>query len=1790
MSSPYSTGGGGTQFETRVGAFYAAAVLVESSARALPGLHAKQVLTQRSALGEPLDDVIVCGVTDDGRTTKLSLQVKSSLRFTETDSEWVAVLGQAWATFTDDEFDIDLYRLGVAISSYHARADKYYQSVLTWAEHSPSAQDFFQRIALEDFSHNDQRKFVETIRKILDEHSGSPIDDERLWQFLRALRILHFDFQTEASSRDAELAIDRIHRALKPEKRGQAINIWNHLITRAGNTAPVGGGDTRATLLASMIAEGLPTIASGSLWRDIQKVGRESERALSMIKADIHGLRLNRHKAHDAVVSALAAGRFIQIDGEPGSGKSALLKQIANEHQQLGTVFVLKDHRISPRGWAAHANQLNIVDDLIALLGELACVGPAVVFIDGIDKIADPAAQLTVNDVLRAVAYESALSDWKILATVREQNLEHLATWLDPDALKLLPIKTVNVPPLGGDELKIVSTAFPRLRPLLLETEHADVILRRPFFLDSIIRLAGSEGTEQLPASEAELLKLWWKMGGSDDPNFTSAQDRRNTLVELAERFLAEPSRPIPIRDVSAEALENLKMAGVLRDANLGHTVAFTHDIYEEWALCEWLMNRLPQVAAAIRSVGEPQELVRPLQLLGSYLLETQESDDAWRDLYADCGQDDLRPIWQRTLLTSCLRSTRSKHVLNKLAAFFAENDHDVSKKLLNALQTLEVVPNATFLDEKALPDLQPDERVKFAQLAAWPKLLTWVRFFDWFFAGEDDPDPELIPVLAPVFNTWQSFCAGQNIRHCKRIGEIAGRWLTEFEEALHPDHFRERRSPFGLSLRYEDESGLENSIRTLFLGSAGDVPDLVAAYLKAKASDRLSHMHRDKILPASNGIARHLPAELVDYIIAVFLSHPKDDAHRMNHPGSGDRELGLVGHGSFYPASPLQAPFLALLRQHEAEGLRLVKTICNYSIDVWRWLRERPDYSEEGVTPFAVQFDFPWGTQSFWGDGQVYSWFRGGWGNHASKSGLMALEHWAFERIEAGDDFGTVLRKVLEGNESVAALGIAVSLCIAHLDKSMDFLVEFITSPHIWNWDLKRSVTDKTGSHANEIGDWTRYRHLMIAVRELNQRPHRHIYIRDLVPYFVFSDREELKRRYTYAVRSMPERLPFEFEEQKSDECYTESLRKSVCWMVEQADPQYWRSEPMEDGRVKFWNDPPSADAPERQRVIENNVLMERFLRLALWAQKCLEEDKLRDDVPLEEALSEARDLSADDIFEPAGNDFQASQRAAAIAGVAFVLARFADDDLWDVDTSAWVSETLRRASEYVDNDDFTYRDSVLSMHPLIFAVHGNAALAVRDFDRDRCEIELLKLALHPFDSVAAAVAKTTSLVAKECPAFSWELFAVFVRRCIVTEGERPNYHSQEKDEDEERQHRKLIEDATSALKTNAPTALPPIPMPWLLKNEDGSADRLDPSSYVRNTEMFHWHIAEKTILEADVSVLIDDPDQRRQFLGLLGQLIEMTFQEMVPPFGDSRRDHQGNIPFEWVFGFFHWLGRTCRYLSKSEIEDIILPRIFEAENESALMAMQSFARAYVGYLVLPPSELTDDRFEIWERIADWVIENPEGRHRQHVDREFTHCLFLMLFCFTRDFQPLVCMVERGWDPLKRFEPILDRVVKKYGSNKTFYLGVAKFLQKGGLDLAPDPALKWLKDIAIATKADQDFWSANGDETVDVLKEITNQKAESLTETHRQTISLITDILVDNGVRGAGFFAAGPAAFAIREPIQPLILSLPSSSVWPSPKTAFLRVLLSAKFKQVFTGFHRVPSRASQIFYNYLI
>lgn len=1732
MASPYSTGGGGTHFEARVTAYYLASVLCEAPARGLPGLRAVEARTQCAAFGEPLDDIVVTGVSENGRATKLHLQIKSTLTFTENDAEWTDILRCAWNTWSAESFDPVSERVGVGISTYNTQVDRHYQLVLNWAMHSIDGDHFVERTEKEDFSHAVRRAFVQSVRNVLSEHAGRALTNDELWGLLRCFVIVHFDFQTEQSSRDAANVIDRLQGLLAPDKRDQADRVWDYLVQRAGQLIPAGGGASRSTLAGQLAAEGLPTGAAPSYWKDVQAIHRESERALRDIRSDIHGLKLHRPDAYLQTRDALTNSRFIQIVGEPGTGKSALLKEIAEDCVRIGPVFVLKDGRIHPRGWSAHAHILNVSDALPALLREFGCCGESILFIDGVDKISDPAVQLTVNDLVKVIASDDRLSGWRILVSVREQNLKHLETWLDPDALRKLPLKTVTVTPLGEKELHVIAEHFPQLRPLLLQTSGMDVIVKRPFFLAALLTLAGRDDAAQLPATEVELLKLWWELGGSNHREPSPAQHRRNTLMQLAENLLRSPNGPILISAIAPEPLEELKSSGVVRDKNLGHSVVFTHDIYEEWALCELLIRHQADIIDFLSTSGEPQVLIRPMQLLGAYALETNNSADEWKTLYEETGVSTLRPVWQRAILTSCIQSIRTTQILEMLSGYLLEGKHERLKKLLLAVRTLEVIPNPLFLDEKLVPDLDPAERARYAHHTAVPKAHTWVRFLDWLMPRVGLLPPSLIPDLLPLFSTWQSKYAGRRIRHCQEIGEVGHRWLIEFEDAMHPPRFDQRRDPFGIDFRYDDERDIEKALRSLFLSSAGDIPGLVTEYLRAKAASRdLRHLFRDDILHNCAALIRHLPTALVDFILEVFLERPDD--HEDSWGSYSDhlsRELGVAGHSQFYPASPVQLPFLGLLRQHEEQGLRLVRELCNHSISIWRWGHEN-DWHQQRRVPLPLRLAFPWGKQTFWGDGQVYLWFRGYWGNHAIQSALMALEQWALEQIEQGAKFEVIFQKVIQGNESVAALGLGVSLCLAYPDKSIECSLPLVTCPHLWKWDIARLVQDSSGMPANEIGNWHQYRTQLNAVRALNRKKHRKQDIRILVPYFVFYHDQKLTKQYVKGIQRFPKHLPFEYAAERVDPAYVSNLRERMELFAEQGDPKHWKTAPTDDGKhVQIWNDPPLLKADKYKAQQNEHSHLNECMTLAMWAQKSLDDGKLDDRFSVEQGLAKAKELDCADLFEwyEGSRDFAKSQRAAGVAGAAFVVARFGEEDAWDEQISAWCLDVLERAATAAEaRDDLLVRSASLTMHPVVFAAHGYSALLARNHETRRCKSAILSLAVDALEEVVSAVFASARLYAAQENSFYWALLDLGIRQCIVPAHKIPDYHSTQWDEQEAERMMELIERAERFIETGSKPELPGIPMPWVKSGMRSTLSHRDTKEYIKNDTVFLFHLAEKIIFQIVLDPIILKIEKRHSFLVLVSQLLDWTIQEIVPPFAISKRDYGGNAPYEWVFRFSSWCGKVCAHLSDTEVRKEILARIYASDNETALLIMQSLMLSFMIEALLDQLDISDSNTGLWQEMNAWVFDNPEwqnGKIDRHLDREFQSCAFTTLFCVAPGFSPLTCMANQGWTNLEKFKPFIERAVLEFGMHQTMYLAVTTFLKKAGFDLLPEPALAWLKDIATAKKQDQTFWRNNGDDTVEVIKMLTEKKGDLIKPSHRDALTLILDILVDNGVRGAGF------------------------------------------------------------------
>ncbi len=437
--------------------------------------------------------------------------------------------------------------------------------------------------------------------------------------------------------------------------------------------------------------------------------------------------------------------------------------------------------------------------------------------------------------------------------------------------------------------------------------------------------------------------------------------------------------------------------------------------------------------------------------------------------------------------------------------------------------------------------------------------------------------------------------------------------------------------------------------------------------------------------------------------------------------------------------------------------------------------------------------------------------------------------------------------------------------------------------------------------------------------------------------------------------------------------------------------------------------------------------------------------------------------------------------------------------------------------------------RGSILSMYPIIFAVHGYSALLSNGYKVEHCQSALLKLLTNPLEAVQVAVFDAAKYYAEEHREFYWVLIDVSLRQCLVPNLLLPSHYTVAVEAGEAEFKQALLTKAEAALSSNAKVELPTIPLTWVKLEESKDAED-DPHRppYRRDETVFLSHLASKLFFHAPLEPILSQPSRRQQFLVLITQLLNWTEDSVTPPFADSHRSIDVHPPFEWVFEFSAWCGRIGAHLTAVEVREHILDPIYALKNETALLIMQGLTRSFMMEALLKQPTVADDNRALWSQITDWIfrIRNRDpDEDQEHLDREFTACAFAVR-CFAQhptSHHRFAALTSDGriWVHLSRFS-----WSGQFGSSGRIgsCSGLLPLCLIGEDLTFCQSALGWLAEICKKKKNDQNFWARNGDHTVDLLRRLISEKEKILSPTHRNLITFVADVMVDNGVRGAGF------------------------------------------------------------------
>ncbi|NET54779.1 MAG: hypothetical protein F6K47_00770 [Symploca sp. SIO2E6] len=873
-----------------------------------------------------------------------------------------------------------------------------------------------------------------------------------------------------------------------------------------------------------------------------------------------------------------------------------------------------------------------------------------------------------------------------------------------------------------------------------------------------------------------------------------------------------------------------------------------------------------------------------------------------------------------------------------------------------------------------------------------------------------------------------------------------------------------------------------ETHLHRIILHSADVLPKKVGTYLSELAKSRNYDSKKDVISKAQDfkPLVDSIPRAFVDFALSVLLQKPINPENYSSIPGRvtsslEDRNFGINYNWSFIPPAPVQGPFLYLLLNNEDEGLRLIHTLTNTASEKWREYEQQEELDRPKFTPLPVTINFPSGSREFWGDTQVYCWFRGTTnGSYPVISALMALEQWMEGQIEAGRNVEALFEKVLSGSNSVAVLGICLSMALAYPEKCLKVALPIASSSDIWEMDISRLVYDSTNSFSSvKEWEWDESSKWYYSVLEKrNKRPQRLQDIRNLAMYYVLWSDSSLRAPFEQAVEKFTENLPFRYQEEKSDPNAVATLREKMeNYQVFRRRENYRQQQVGEHWHI--WVERPEEMSKRHEQPLASNFEMQRWFGLYLWAEQTIEYGRPQERITLEKAIAAAKELqTSEDLAKTDKENIPDHTRLQAIVGVAAAIL-IADFEWVRIQNHLeWCRAILLTAASVTEASMYAMSRSSLK----VYAGRGLALLVthrVADVEVRQYILQLISYSLRRF-SHAGEVVKAVFSGLKNAwnvdPVLCWNALSLCLSLSVIPGrlyyGTPVGLYGTSYEE---------LENWEDNVIHNH--------FDYLAKKE---VPQLPKITTARNIAFLDEQ-AKYALYALPLTELCRDSDTKDKLLQLCDDLVARTIADNLPV-NDKPFSHRQRL-LTWNQFIFNWAACLALSLNTEEIRKHILIPV--RNNWSQVPELTTdLLDGYICHQIAYAEGPSQKALETWKEICNWVLNSPEIldiASREYLFHDTEEILQLIIFNrYGHSY------IKENWQHIRLFIDIFDKWVTVVGHNPDAYTHLLIMLNGLGWQFAPEPTLEWLNRCA--SNAVHNIWNekrGNGTQTAELLSRI---------------------------------------------------------------------------------------------------
>lgn len=1590
------TGGAGFTYEDKVVAYYLVALLRGEKAMLQDGT-VSSVAVQQAGHGQPMDDLIVEFQDPDGARI-LGLQVKSTITVSgaATNKDFRDVLHRARETRKTPGFQVDRDAYGYVVENVAETGQRSLNRLINWAVSSPTPRDFDQRFAGGGAAAAPERALRTKLAPLIGACSA---EDE--WNFYRQFVAARMSGLDEAGIFWTEIT-NRLQELVASNEDGQDVLLFDRLCRIVRDGAGTARKWTRTTLLVQL--RGVVRLkVSPSFRGDIDTLVQFSTDGLKEIVESIDGFEVDRATLQQAVYERLSVSRVVNISGLPGCGKSVVLKRVAAEAAQLGPILFLKSDRLTGKSWVEFAASLGVrhrkLDDLLA---EMGAAGTATLYIDGIDRI-NPDQKRIILDILNAIEANPGLSNWRVLATSRDQGLETYRAWFPTTFYRDTPIGDVQVEPFNDDEALALAKEKPALRYLLMGAPSVKAIARRPFFA-AVLARSFCDGTTE-PQTEVDLINAWWARAGHDAQAEIIPQ-RQRALLDIAEKGVANLGKNVTARSLAQPTFAHisaLKSDLLLRGSNGDASFSFSHDIFFEWTFFRLLIDLGDTWIEGVEQAGEPPLLGRVIGLLAQHSIA---EPGKWSASYAALDQSALRPQWRREWLTAPPFTSAFVNRHKEFTELVTANDYVLVEKLLVWFQAQHTIPSPAILARS--PSGQSGlDRVGLAELLSWPSDFTsWGRFLDWLLPLTATLPVRLLPRVVEIFSVWQNALSDVRSARSNTIVTICAGWLIDFEKSAYSEKLvfeRDRWSDLGRDVQKQ----FSTALRIIIVRAARAFPEHANMLFERAVTNHqmrreaysdlmalawiMADVSPKKLAAVTKAeLQQELPQDRIDRekrekqesIERIQRIRDKPESERterekrvLEHApfhilrsddGLSREEIGIDRHHNFYyPVSATHEPFSSLFDRNTEVALQLVRDLANHGTTGWRQMANIT--RRQHGTPIPITITFQWGEQQFWGDWSTYNWQLGQLGAQPLECAFLAMSYWAFRQIESGRPVDEVTQLIVQGNEAIAAPGLALRLALETLHIS-EFTLALVACQRLWPFDIARVRQEPMRNIdifglglINPIKAEEK-----ISQDYLDKRTSRFRDIQQLAMQFAVNGGEAFTERFKQELSSFVTALPYELEEQRSNPAVKATLTEQAEKYAALATVENYQGYRTSDNKIMVAYQPPLS--PETIRRSEEAGVYLIQSGVLAWAMKSLRTIAIDPDKTLVDAVALARPLDYPALFDERF-DVEGHTPQSLVAAVAACVICFGDATSQDY---KWAIDVLARVDEMKEPAGFYY-GAKIAWHPvlqLIFALLHLRRTNPSDLESAR---RLVLLTAHPHGE--AADFAFTALLSDPDAHVSWVAAQLVLKKAHCY---RPAI-----EEDGERDSRtakiaaKAARDlAVKGLASKKFESFDPIPPAWVKlasSSDDADADADYEGRWTKPNPLFDPQQAKKHLRNFPIEKWCISDELKPLLLALIRSLVNWTILRMNPPGGTGRRRIADLVGWNDALG--DMLARAAPFFDLASVEVDLLTPFLQNHDDNELNVIAAFTDSLVTRHVLDAKAIPFGTFELLELCVDHVI-----------------------------------------------------------------------------------------------------------------------------------------------------------------------------------------------------------------------